>query len=126
VEHAVNPRLIVLAVLAACAFAPLPASAFAAEGDPAEAQPTADAGDITFDWKNVPITVVVQAVLGDLLQTEYEIAPGVEGTVTYKTPRPVGRWEALALLEQQLAANGAMLVDTGRGYLVQPVAAAGD
>ena len=82
--------------------------------------PEAAAGDVTFDWKNVPIAVVVQAVVGDLLGDDYEIAAGVTGTVTYKTLAPITRWQALAVLEQQLAANGSVLVRTGRGYLIQP------
>ena len=119
-----QPLLFALAL--ACGLGPLAAAAadHAADSGPVvDPSHTASAGDVTFEWKDVPIAVVVQAILGDIHGAAFEIAPGVEGRVTYTTPKPIGRWEALALLEKQLAANGAVLVSTGRGYIVEPVVA---
>ena len=46
-------------------------------------------GEATFNFEGESLHAVVKAILGDLLQQNYVIAPGVQGTVTLATPRPV-------------------------------------
>jgi general secretion pathway protein D len=78
------------------------------------------AGDVTFNWENVPVPVVVKAILGDLLGENYVIAPGVQGTVTFATAKPINASQALAVLEQALAWNNLALVYKDGRYTVLP------
>ena len=63
---------------------------------------------------------VVKAILGDMLGQNYVIAPGVQGTVTLGTPKPVSPAEALNLLEMVLGWNNARLVYSGGRYNIVP------
>lgn len=68
------------------------------------------AGEATFNFEGESLHAVVKAILGDLLQQNYVIAPGVQGTVTLATPRPVNPGQALGLLEMVLGWNNARMV----------------
>ena len=63
---------------------------------------------------------MVKAILGDMLGQNYVIAPGVQGTVTLATPKPVSPAEALNLLEMVLGWNNARLVYSGGRYNIVP------
>jgi general secretion pathway protein D len=67
---------------------------------------------------------VVKAILGELLQESYVIAPGVGGTVTFSTAKPVNKDQAFAILEMLLSWNNAALVFTNGRYSVVPIAQA--
>ena len=54
------------------------------------------AGDATFNFEGESVQTVVKVILGDLLQQNYVIAPGVQGTVTLATPRPVSPSQAIS------------------------------
>ncbi len=83
--------------------------------------PSLDApGEATFNFEGESVHAVVKAVLGDLLQQNYVIAPGVQGTVTLSTPRPVNAAQAMSLLEMALAWNNARLVWSDGRYNVLP------
>lgn len=77
-------------------------------------------GEASFNFADTPITEVVKVVLGDLLQESYVIAPGVSGTVTFSTARPVTTEQALAILEMLLSWNNLALVYTNGQYSVVP------
>ncbi|HTM20735.1 MAG TPA: type II secretion system secretin GspD [Kofleriaceae bacterium] len=78
------------------------------------------AGEATFNFEGESLHAVVKAILGDLLQQNYVIAPGVQGTVTLATPRPVDAAQALSLLEMVLAWNNARLIWADGRYNVVP------
>jgi general secretion pathway protein D len=78
------------------------------------------AGEATFNFEGESLHAVVKAILGDLLQQNYVIAPGVQGTVTLATPRPVDAAQALSLLEMVLGWNNARLVWADGRYNVVP------
>lgn len=83
-----------------------------------------ETGDVTFNFENTPIQAVVKSVLGDLLQENYIIAPGVQGNVTFSTARPISLDQARAVLETLLAWNNlAMIYRDGR-YTILPSAQA--
>ena len=83
--------------------------------------PSLDAqGEATFNFEGESVHAVVKAILGDLLQQNYVIAPGVQGTVTLATPRPVNAAQALGLLEMVLGWNNARLVWSDGRYNVLP------
>ncbi|MDF4005247.1 type II secretion system secretin GspD [Luteibacter sp. PPL552] len=75
---------------------------------------------VTLNFENQPVDAVVKAILGDLLDANYAIAPGVRGAVTFSTARPVRREDALPILETLLAWTGNALVTTRDRYDVVP------
>lgn len=75
-------------------------------------------GQVTFNFENQPIQAVVKAILGDMLQENYTIAPNVGGNVTYSTSRPIRREDALPVLEMLLSWTGNALVREGGRYTV--------
>lgn len=91
----------------------------------AAARPTpslagASSGSATFNFEGESVHAVIKAILGDLLGQNYVIAPGVTGTVTLATPRPVSPGQALNLLEMVLGWNNSRLVYGGGRYNVLP------
>ncbi|WP_291192123.1 type II secretion system secretin GspD [Dokdonella sp.] len=75
-------------------------------------------GQVTFNFENQPIQAVVKAILGDMLQENYTVAPNVGGNVTYSTSRPIRREDALPVLEMLLSWTGNALVREGGRYTV--------
>jgi general secretion pathway protein D len=73
-------------------------------------------GEATFNFEGESLHAVVKAILGDMLGQNYVIAPGVQGTVTLATPKPVSPADALSLLEMVLGWNNARLVYSGGRY----------
>jgi len=77
-------------------------------------------GEATFNFEGESVHAVVKAILGDLLQQNYVIAPNVQGQVTLATPRPVNAAQAMSLLEMVLGWNNARLVWSDGRYNVLP------
>ena len=77
-------------------------------------------GQATFNFEGESLHAVVKAILGDMLGQNYVIAPGVQGTVTYVTARPVSSSEALSLLEMILGWNNARMVYSDGRYSIVP------
>jgi general secretion pathway protein D len=82
--------------------------------------PAPPAGEATFNFEGESVLAVVKAILGDLLQQNYVIAPEVQGTVTLATPRPVNADQALSLLEMALSWNNARMVWSDGRYNIVP------
>ncbi len=80
--------------------------------------------EVSFNFEATPVPEVVKTILGDLLQETYVIAPGVGGTVTFATARPIKGEQAMAVLEMLLSWSGAALVKKGDSYLVVQTQAA--
>lgn len=83
---------------------------------PSPALHTASSGNATFNFEGESVHAVVKAILGDMLGQNYVIAPGVQGTVTLATPKPVSPAQALNLLEMVLGWNNARMVYSGGRY----------
>jgi len=77
-------------------------------------------GGATFNFEGESLHAVVKVILGDMLGQNYVIAPGVQGTVTLGTPKPVSPAEAMNLLEMVLGWNNARLVYSGGRYNIIP------
>lgn len=127
------------------ALVPPPASA-ATEGDAAEANTRAKvergtgkfinesaasrrderaySGDISFNFEAEPVQSVIKAILGEIFNENYTIAPGVGGQVTFATAKPITTEQAMAVLEMLLAWNNATLVYRDGSYTVLPTAQA--
>lgn len=82
------------------------------------ATPVEDGVMLNFEGESVH--ALVQTILGEMLQQNYVIAPGVSGSVTLATPRPVSQEQAFALMEAALAWNGARVLWTDGRYMVVP------
>lgn len=77
-------------------------------------------GQLTFNFENQPIQAVAKAILGDLLQLNYVIAPGVQGNVSFSTSKPIRADQAMGILEMLLSwTNNALVFSEGR-YTVMP------
>jgi general secretion pathway protein D len=79
------------------------------------------AGEFTLNFENVEIKDVVKAVLGDMLQLNYTVATGVQGTMTLHTAQPLPRAAVLPGFEAALRLAGAALIQTPQGYDVVPL-----
>ena len=77
-------------------------------------------GQASFNFEGAPIYEVVKVILGDLLQQNYVVAPGIQGMVTIATPKPVSHLQAFALLETVLGWNNARLLWADGRYNVVP------
>lgn len=78
-------------------------------------------GNVTLNFENTNIREVVKVILGDLLNENYVIDPGVQGTVTLQTSRPLPREALLSSLEMLLRMNAAALVQDRELYKVVPI-----
>ena len=77
-------------------------------------------GAVTFNFENQPVQAVVKAILGDLLNKNYTIVPGVEGNISFSTSEPVEQDQALPILETLLSWTHNALVRRSSGYVVLP------
>lgn len=81
-------------------------------------------GDISFNFEAEPVQSVIKAILGEIFNENYTIAPGVGGQVTFATAKPITTEQAMAVLEMLLAWNNATLVYRDGSYTVLPTAQA--
>jgi general secretion pathway protein D len=77
-------------------------------------------GAVTLNFEDQPVEAVVKAILGDLLDANYSLAPGVRGTVSFSTSKPVRREDALPILENLLSWTGNALIREHGRYTVVP------
>jgi general secretion pathway protein D len=77
-------------------------------------------GNITLNFENTNLREVVKVILGDLLNANYNLAPGVQGAVTLQTSEPLSRKDLIPTLELLLRMNGAALVHQNGLYNVVP------
>ena len=99
---------------------------FVKPSPPPEASPRPALADqeVSFNFEATPVPEVVKTILGDLLQETYVIGPGVGGTVTFSTAKPIKGEQAMAVLEMLLSWSGAALVRKNDQYLVVQTQAA--
>lgn len=81
---------------------------------------TAD-GEINLNFEAEPIQEVVHLILGEILQQNFVIGPGVGGEVTFATAKPVSREQLMPLLEMMLRENGATAVYVEDRYHILPI-----
>ncbi len=81
-------------------------------------------GEVVFNFEAESLQAVVKAILGELLQENYVIAPGLAGQVTFATAKPISSSQAMSVLEMLLAWNNATMVYKDGRYTVLPIAQA--
>src|SRR5690606_5207004 len=65
---------------------------------------------VTLNFEEAPLTEVVHAILGDILELDYIIEHPIDGRITLRTRSPVPRDQLLSILESLLQSNGALMV----------------
>ena len=78
-------------------------------------------GEINLNFEAEPIQEVVHLILGEILQENFVISPGVDGEITFATARPVSRDQLMPLLEMMLRQSNATLVYGEGRYTVLPL-----
>jgi general secretion pathway protein D len=78
---------------------------------PAPAKPVRYVGeDVSLNFEQAPLSEVVQAIMGDILQLDYIVDHPVQGKVTLRTRTPIPRDQLLGVLESLLKAHNALLI----------------
>lgn len=94
-------------------FAPPPAAP--------EAVPGAGGAPVRLNFSDAGLSEVVDVILGQTLGINYTIDPEVSGTVTLRSTRPIPRNALLAVLDNILALNGAMMIAGPEVYSIVPL-----
>ena len=82
-----------------------------------------DAGepeDVSLNFQSADVREVVATILGEILKENYVIDPGVSGTISMRTSRPMDRGELLSILEVALQVNEAALIQSEGLFKVVP------
>ena len=87
---------------------------------PAEEKPVRFLGeDVSLNFEQAPLSEVMHAIMGDILQLDYIVDHPIKGQVTLRTRTPIPRDELLGVLESLLMANNALMIRGSDGrYLV--------
>ncbi|WP_051077449.1 type II secretion system secretin GspD [Thioalkalivibrio sp. ALE9] len=78
--------------------------------------PSDEPGEYTLNFEGASLREVANLILGDMLDRNVLIDPGVEGRVTLQTTRPLPESALLSVLEELLRINGAALIE-GEGMV---------
>ena len=86
---------------------------------PAVAEPVRFVGeDVSINFENAPLSEVMHAIMGDILQLDYVVDKPVKGEVTVRTRTPIPRDELFEVLESLLQANGVVMVRGSDGRYI--------
>jgi general secretion pathway protein D len=77
-------------------------------------------GDISLDFEGADVREVAKLILGELLQSSYMVDPKVQGSVTFRTVRPLSKTALMPTLEALLRVNGAVLVQENGFFKILP------
>ncbi|MEE9613424.1 MAG: type II secretion system secretin GspD [Thermodesulfobacteriota bacterium] len=121
-------RMRLFILLAACGVMLLPLTAIAQPGPP-PGPPGGTAGevwstdiqDVVLNFDNADIYEVITSI-GDILDIDYIIAPGVSGKVNIRTRGEVSREDLLEIFEAILKVSGAVMTREGDLYHIGPMA----
>lgn len=69
-----------------------------------------DGEAVSLNFEEAPLTDVVHAILGDILELDYMIEHPVNGEITLRTKTPIPRNQLLEILESLLQANNAFIL----------------
>jgi general secretion pathway protein D len=89
------------------------------------ATPPAPAGpeEASLNFEGLDVREVAKVILGDYLKQSYTVHPAVQGTVTFRTVRPISRKDLLPTLEMLLRQNNAAVVIEEGVYKILPIQA---
>jgi general secretion pathway protein D len=86
---------------------------------PAEAPVRFLGDDVSLNFEQAPLSDVMQAIMGDILNLDFVVDQPVQGEVTLRTRSPIPRDQLLEVLESLLKANNALMIKGSDGrYLI--------
>jgi general secretion pathway protein D len=75
--------------------------------------------DVSLNFEQAPLSDVMQAIMGDILNLDFVVDQPVKGEVTLRTRSPIPRDQLLQVLESLLKANNALMIRGPDGrYLI--------
>jgi type II secretion system protein D len=86
----------------------------------AAAAPVVGQADVSLNFADTDIRIVIAQILGTILQQPYTIDPAVQGTATLNTAAPLARDALIPVLQTLLAQNNAVLLRPNGVYRVVP------
>lgn len=90
---------------------------------PAAPQPPAGPEEASLNFEALDVRAAAKVILGDYLHESYTVHPGVTGTVTFRTIKPIPLSALLPTLEMLLRQNNAAVVKEDGIYKVLPISA---
>lgn len=78
--------------------------------------------EASLNFESLDVREVAKVILGDYLKESYTVHPAVQGTVTFRTIRPIPMRDLLPTLEMLLRQNNAAVVREEGIYKILPVA----
>ncbi len=81
--------------------------------------------DVSINFEQAPLSEVMHAILGDILQLDYVVDQPVTGEVTLRTRTPMPRDELFGVLESLLRANNVLMIRGSDGRFLVTGAAQG-
>jgi general secretion pathway protein D len=82
--------------------------------------------DVSLNFEQAPLSEVLHAIMGDILNLDYIVDQPVKGEVTLRTRTPIPRGQLLQVLESLLKANDALMIRNPQGrYLITAANAGG-
>jgi general secretion pathway protein D len=79
--------------------------------------------EASLNFESLDVREVAKVILGDYLKESYTVHPGVTGTVTFRTVKPIAMKDLLPTLEMLLRQNGAAAIREENIYKIVPVGA---
>lgn len=75
--------------------------------------------DVSLNFEQAPLSEVMHAIMGDILNLDYIVDQPVKGEVTLRTRTPIPRDQLLEVLESLLKSNNALMIRGPEGrYLI--------
>ena len=74
--------------------------------------------DVSINFETAPLSEVMHAIMGDILQLDYVVDKPVKGEVSVRTRSPIPRDELFEVLESLLQANGVVMVRGSDGRYI--------
>ena len=86
-------------------------------------KPSAEPADVSLNFEAADIRDIAKTVLAEILRESYIVDPRVQGSISFRTTRPLPRSALLPTLETVLRMNGIVLVKEGGIFKLIPAAA---
>jgi len=77
--------------------------------------------EASLNFEALDVREVAKVILGDYLKQSYTVHPGVQGTVTFRTIKPIPLKDLLPTLEMLLRQNNAAVVQEEGVYKIVPI-----
>lgn len=87
---------------------------------PAPEQPSKDRAEVSLNFEAVDVRDIAKTVLADVLGAGYIVDPKVQGTISFRSSRPLPRSALLPTLETVLRMNGIVMVKENDIFKIMP------